>query len=146
MSQNGQSISVAVAPPTSAPAGRGIRTVEPARRLAPARPQTPPIDIHEGPEGLVLEADLPGVTEQAVQIQVEDNVLNLTAETTGPAAAELRVLHQEFASPGQFQRSFILSDEVDRARITAELKDGVLRLSLPKAERVKSRRIEVKGS
>ena len=53
-----------------------------------------------------------------------------------------RVLHEEYR-PGDYQRSFILSDEVDRDRITAELKNGVLRLFLPKAERV--RRIEIKA-
>jgi len=106
---------------------------------------TPPIDIHEGVEGLVLEADLPGVSEGQVSIQIEDNVLSLHARTDPPTPDGARVIHEEYR-PGDFYRSFILSDEVERSRITAELKNGVLRLTLPKAERAKTRRIEIKTS
>jgi HSP20 family protein len=106
---------------------------------------TPPIDIHEGPEGLVLEADLPGVPEGQLSIQLEDNVLSLFARASAPAPEGARVLHEEYR-PGDFYRSFILSDEVERSRISAEMKNGVLRLNLPKAERAKTRRIEIKTS
>jgi HSP20 family molecular chaperone IbpA len=117
-------------------------------QVAQARPvvmQTPPIDIHEGPEGLVLEADLPGVAQDGVSINLEDNVLTLTAKVDPPVAGQARALHEEYR-PVDFQRSFILSDEVDRERIAAELNNGVLRLSLPKAERARTRRIEIKSS
>jgi HSP20 family protein len=90
---------------------------------------TPPIDIHEGPEGLVLEADLPGAIEKNLRIEL------------APEAA--RLLHEEYRL-GDYQRSFILGDEVDRDRITAELTNGVLRLFLPKADRKRTRRIEIK--
>jgi len=106
---------------------------------------TPPIDIHEGPDGLVLEADLPGVPEGQISIQLEDNVLSLHAKVAAPAPEGARVLHEEYR-PGDFYRSFILSDEVERSKISAELKNGVLRLKLPKAERAKTRRIEIKTS
>ncbi len=105
---------------------------------------TPLIDIHEGPEGLILEADLPGAVEQNLQIQLEDNVLTLHAKVDSPAPAEARLLHEEYV-PGDYQRSFILGDEVDRDRITAELTNGVLRLFLPKADRARTRRIEIKS-
>ena len=55
-----------------------------------------------------------------------------------------RVLHEEYGV-GDFYRSFILSDEVERSRISAELRNGVLRLLLPKAERAKTRRIEIRS-
>jgi HSP20 family molecular chaperone IbpA len=106
---------------------------------------TPPIDIHESAEGLVLEADLPGVTESQLSIQLEDNVLSLHARVSAPAPEDARVLHEEYR-PGDFYRSFILSDEVERSKIAAELKNGVLKLTLPKAERAKTRRIEIKTS
>jgi HSP20 family protein len=106
---------------------------------------TPPIDIHEGPEGLVLEADLPGVSLNQLSIQLEDNVLSLHAKVNAPAPEDARVLHEEYR-PGDFYRSFILSDEVERSKIAAELKNGVLKLTLPKAERAKTRRIEIKSS
>ena len=105
---------------------------------------TPPIDIHEGPEGLILEADIPGATEKSLQIQLEDNVLNLYARIEPLTPQEARLIHEEYR-PGDYHRSFILSDEVDRERITAELKNGVLRLLLPKADRARTRRIEIKS-
>jgi HSP20 family molecular chaperone IbpA len=106
--------------------------------------QTPLIDIHEGPDGLILEADLPGATENNLHIELEDNVLSLHARLAAPAPEGARVLYEEYRV-GDYYRSFILSDEVERSKITAELKNGVLRLVLPKAERAKTRRIEVKS-
>jgi HSP20 family molecular chaperone IbpA len=105
---------------------------------------TPPIDIHEGPDGLTLEADLPGATEENLFIQLEDNVLSLHAQIHSPAPESARLIHEEY-HVGDYQRSFILSDEVDRDRITAELKNGVLRLTLPKADRARTRRIEIRS-
>jgi HSP20 family molecular chaperone IbpA len=104
---------------------------------------TPPIDIHEGADGLTLEADLPGATERNLSIQLEDNVLSLHAKIESPVPDGTQLLYEEYRL-GDFHRSFILSDEVDRDRITAELKNGVLRVFLPKAERARTRRIEVK--
>jgi HSP20 family molecular chaperone IbpA len=104
---------------------------------------TPLIDIHEGLEGLVLEADLPGVSEGQLSIQLEDNVLSLHAKVGSGVPEGARLLHEEYR-PGDFYRSFILSDEVERSKISAELRNGVLKLSLPKAERAKTRRIEIK--
>ena len=105
---------------------------------------TPPIDIHEQPEGLVLEADLPGAVEQNLRVQLEDNVLSLHARIEAPVPEGARLLHEEYRV-GDYQRSFILGDEVDRERITAELTHGVLRLFLPKADRLRTRRIEIKS-
>src|ERR1700761_3968778 len=133
-------IRVETAPNGSLHNGNGAQAA--TGRPAPA--QTPLIDIHEGPDGLVLEADLPGVGQDNVAIQLEDNVLTLTAKVDGPPT-EGRVLHEEYRTT-DFERSFILSDEVDRERIAAALENGVLRLTLPKAERAKTRRIEIKSS
>jgi len=137
-------------PSISVPIGRGSANGdETAKGHAQGGPaplvHTPPIDIHEGPEGLVLEADLPGVSEGQLSIQLEDNVLSLHAKVEAPAPEDARVLHEEYR-PGNFYRSFILSDEVERSKISAELKNGVLKLTLPKAERAKTRRIEIKTS
>jgi HSP20 family protein len=137
---NGESrlIRVTVGPfPTDV--GFAPRTVEPTPDTL-----TPPIDIHEGPEGLVLEADLPGVEEKDLSVQLEDNVLSLHATLQPSVPDGARIIHEEFRVAA-FARSFILSHEVDRARITAELKNGVLRIILPRAERAETRRIEVKA-
>jgi HSP20 family protein len=112
---------------------------------SPRETYTPPIDIHEGPEGLILEADIPGASEQGLQIQLEDNILNLYARVEPPAPGAAHLIHEEYRL-GDYHRSFILSDEVDRERITAELKNGVLRLLLPKADRARTRRIEIKSA
>jgi HSP20 family molecular chaperone IbpA len=113
-------------------------------RSTPVDAFIPPIDIHEAPDGLKLEADLPGATEQSLQIQLEDNVLSLYAKVDSPAPEGARLLHEEYRL-GDYRRSFILSDEVDRERIAAELKNGVLTLVLPKAERARTRRIEIRS-
>jgi HSP20 family protein len=125
---------------------RGSAPPEDNPRGSEPRPETftPPIDIHEEPEGLVLEADLPGATEQGLHVELEDNVLNLYARIEPLAPQGARLLHQEYRL-GDYHRSFILSDEVDRERITAELSNGVLRLHLPKADRARTHRIEIKS-
>jgi len=118
---------------------------EPTRPRPPARPSiTPTIDIHDGPDGLTLEADLPGATESNLSIQLEHNVLTLDARIDEPAPDGMRLIHQEYPV-GDYHRSFILSDDVDRERIAAELKDGVLKVFLPKADRARARRIEIKS-
>ena len=89
--------------------------------------------------------DLPGVTDEGLTVQLEDNVLSLFATAARPAFEGARIVHEE-CRPGAFVRSFILSDEVDRSRITAALSNGVLRIVLPKAERMRPRRIDVTSS
>ena len=94
---------------------------------------------------MTLEADLPGATERNLSVQLEDNVLSLHVRIEFAVfPANGRLMHEEYRL-GDYHRSFILSDEVDRERITAELKNGVLRLFLPKAERVRTRRIEIQA-
>jgi HSP20 family molecular chaperone IbpA len=124
--------------------GKSSRLAAPESSLEPQTYETPLIDIYEGPDGLVLEADLPGVSEEGISIQLEDNVLSLHGRVASPVPDGARALHEEYRV-GDYYRSFILSDEVERTRITAELKNGVLRLTLPKAERAKTRRIEIKS-
>jgi HSP20 family protein len=143
MSVTNQSIPVAVDRPAPRDASNRPASASESSK-PPASYFTPPIDIHEDPDGLILEADLPGATENSVSIQLEDNVLSLYAKINTPAPEGSRILHQEY-QVGDFYRSFILSDEVERSRISAELRNGVLRLVLPKAERAKTHRIEIKS-
>lgn len=104
---------------------------------------TPPIDIYDSGDGLVLIADLPGVTVGSLELQVQDNRLTLLGRVAPAAPPEARLLHKEY-DEGDFLRSFILSDEVDHERINARLNDGVLEVVLPKAAKAPARRIEVK--
>jgi len=103
---------------------------------------TPPIDIYETADGLVLHADLPGVSIKTLELQVQDNKLTLFGRVNPVVPPQARPLHQEYAV-GDFLRSFILSDEVDYERITATMTNGVLKVVLPKAAQTKLRRIEV---
>ena len=103
---------------------------------------TPPIDIFETPDGLVLLADLPGVTLESLELQVQDNKLTLYGKVKPDLPPDARMIHQEYAV-GHFLRSFILSDEVDHERISAKLNQGVLEVVLPQLRKSEPRRIQV---
>lgn len=103
---------------------------------------TPPIDIYETDEGLVLHADLPGVSLDTLELQVQDNKLTLFGRVAPATDADGDILHREY-EVGDFLRSFILSDDVDHDRIRATLNHGVLKVVLPKAKKTEPRRIEV---
>lgn len=107
---------------------------------------TPPLDIHETPEGLVLEADLPGVPPDQLEVRVEQNVLTIYGKVDwSHLPTEARLIYEEVL-PGDYYRSFILGDEVDTERISADFNNGVLRLILPKAAKARPRKIEIRTS
>ena len=103
---------------------------------------TPPIDIYETGDGLGLQADLPGVSIDTLELQVQDNKLTLFGRVKSVVPEGARMLHREY-EVGDFLRSFILSDEVDHERISAKLSNGVLDVVLPRAPKAKPRRIQV---
>ena len=109
----------------------------PERRLC-----APPIDIFESGEGLVLRADLPGVSAEGLELQVQDNKLTLFGRVEPYVPEGVQAAHEEYGV-GDFLRSFILSDEVDHERISAKLNNGVLRVVLPKAARAEPRKISI---
>lgn len=123
-----------------------VRVPETSSPETPREPRhvyTPALDIYETVEGLVLEADLPGVHANHLEIRVQDNVLHLYGKVTWPIAKNTKMLHGEIREE-DFYRSFILSDEVDTDQIVADFSDGVLKLTLPKAPKAKPRKIEVR--
>jgi HSP20 family protein len=89
-------------------------------------------------------ADLPGVTTETLELQVQDNKLTIFGRVTSVVPPEARLLHREY-NRGDFLRSFILSDEVDYDGITAKLNNGVLEVNLPRMPRAEPRRIQVDG-
>jgi len=101
----------------------------------------PPVDIFENEDSLFVVVDLPGVGRDGVDIRVEEDILTIkaNAQYTQPAT----VLRQEF-SLQNYYRQFQLSDEVDQSKIFAESKNGVLTITLPKAEKSKPKQIKVK--
>jgi HSP20 family protein len=104
---------------------------------------TPPIDIFENGEGLVLRADLPGVSGETLELQVQDNKLTLFGRVAQQAPDDARLIHQEYRV-GDYLRSFILSEDVDHERISAKLVSGVLEVTLPRAPQPEPRKIQVK--
>lgn len=122
-----------------------IQHAEPVQQpmREPRHVYTPALDIYETEDGLVLEADLPSVKPENLEIRVQDNVLHLYGKVTWPISTDARLIHEEIREE-DFYRSFILSDEVDTDQITADFSDGVLKLTLPKAQKTKPRKIEVR--
>ena len=104
----------------------------------------PATDIYETPGELVLVVDLPGVKPEGLSVTVEDNVLVIRGVPPAAEPEPGEVLLQEFAT-GEFYRAFQLPADFDTANVQASLKQGVLTLRLPKSERMKPRRIEVKA-
>ncbi len=102
---------------------------------------TPLTDIYEEENGLYVVVDLPGVERDGLKIRVEKDVL--TIEGHVEANKDRNYLFREF-EPSNYFRQFELTDTVDQENISAELKNGVLSLFLPKAEALKPRSIEVK--
>jgi len=104
----------------------------------------PRTDIYENRDGLVVLADMPGVDEKNVEIHVENRVLTISGRVEDEEVARHRLAWQEYEA-GDYERSFTLSNEVDVDRIEATVKQGMLRLVLPKAEAAKPRKIEVRA-
>jgi HSP20 family protein len=114
------------------------------RVAATAQPPhvVPPVDVYENDNAITLVADLAGTTREQLQVRVDGETLLLeaTAAIHGPENMEL--VYGEAQYPA-YRRQFTLSRELDATRIEAQLRDGVLRLTIPKAEEAKPRRIEV---
>jgi HSP20 family protein len=105
---------------------------------------TPLVDIFESEQNITVLADMPGVAGEGVSIDLQNNELKITGEVEDQGSEKERYLLREY-NTGRFHRHFTLSDHIDQSKITASMKDGVLRLVLPKAEKAKPRRIEVKA-
>lgn len=101
----------------------------------------PVVDIFETEEALTLSADLPGVKKESLDIDLNDRHLTITG-LVDESPPRLRPLYTEYGVGG-FRRSFELGDTIDRKGISASLKDGVLTLVLPKADKLKPRKIEI---
>jgi HSP20 family molecular chaperone IbpA len=104
---------------------------------------TPPVDIFEDSQGVTLWADLPGVTKDRLDVKVHDGNLYIEAEAVVPTPAGLRLQHAEIRQP-HFARAFSLGAEFDASKIDANLKDGVLKLTIPRRDEARPRRIEVR--
>jgi HSP20 family protein len=106
---------------------------------------TPSVDIYENKDQIVLEAELPGMKREDFELSVENNVLTLRGERRFEKREEQDNYHRVERAYGSFTRSFTLPQTVSGEGAAAEYKNGVLRVTLPKREEVKARRIEISG-
>lgn len=104
----------------------------------------PDVDIMENEHHVVVVADMPGVDEKSVNITLENDVLTIEGRQEISAPDGHEQAYGEFR-PGAFVRSFSLSNEVDKNKIEAAIRNGVLRVNLPKAEAARARKIAVKA-
>ncbi|MDA8106018.1 MAG: Hsp20/alpha crystallin family protein [Nitrospiraceae bacterium] len=119
-----------------------VETKEGIERTRTRKVYTPAVDIIEKKGEIVVVADMPGVDEKSLDVTLERNVLTLYGRVEPAIPEGHRLIASEYGI-GDYQRVFALSDEIDRDRIRAIVKNGVLRLVLPKAESAKTRKIAV---
>lgn len=123
------------------------------KETAPVRSETtrpgkifiPAVDIYETQDAIVVLADMPGVPSEKVTIDIKGSQLTISGEIAPPGKAAEHLLVREYDT-GNFFREFTLGQLVDQDRIEAAIKDGVLRLTLPKVEKAKPRKIEIKAA
>lgn len=109
----------------------------------PRKVYSPAVDIVERKEDILLIADMPGVDDKSVEITIEKDVLTLDGHVGTKLPEGHRLLISEYDT-GDYHRVFNLSDEIDKEKIMATVKHGVLRLTLPKTEAVRTRKIPVR--
>lgn len=107
---------------------------------------TPDVDIFETEKELTLLADLPGVAQDSIEIDLREGTLTIDGHIAdAQPAADQREIHSEYAV-GRYHRQFSLSEAIDQSRIDAQLENGVLQLTLPKVASATPRKITVKAA
>ncbi len=115
-------------------------TEAPANRIE----LTPAVDIFEQDEALVIVADMPGVDEKHLDVSLENDVLTLAGHAAAQDPAGLDPLYREFEA-ADYRRSFTIATDIDREKITATIRHGVLRITLPRSAATKARKIAVQA-
>jgi len=118
---------------------------EEMERTRDRRCYVPRTDIYETENEIVLIADVPGADEESLDISLEKGILTINAYVDEMAPEGFKRIYSEYES-GDYKRSFKLSDEIDQSKIKAMVKNGKLRLEMPKAEPAKAKKIKVKAA
>lgn len=103
----------------------------------------PPVDIYETADAVVLKAELPGISKDDINVEVKDNTLTLRGEKKFEKEVKEENYYRVERSYGTFQRSFSLPSTVQQDKVKAKFKDGILEITLPKAEEAKPKQIKV---
>ena len=108
------------------------------------RTRTPAVDVRESEDGYLMEAELPGLTDKDIDLKIEDNILTLSSrrEESEEESKDGYLIRERRSA--EFCRTFVLPKDVDREKIKAEFKNGLLAVSIPKAAEAKPRKIDVK--
>lgn len=115
-----------------------------AERIRDRKAFVPRVDIYETDDEIVLVADVPGVDQESLEITLEKSMLTVNGYVKPEAPEGYDIAYAEY-DIGDFERSFRLSNQIDQEKIEATVKDGVLRLVLPKIGPAKTRKIAVKA-
>lgn len=124
--------------------GDNGRDVGSARRTGAESVLRPPVDIYETGDGITLQADMPGVSKERLNLRVEGNNLLVEGSIGIEPQQQMTALYADVRST-VYRRSFALSNELEADKIDANLKDGLLTLRIPKRAELRARRIEVKS-
>ena len=108
----------------------------------PTRVFVPVTDIFETPEALTVVLEMPGVDRNSIEASVEDDIVTIAGRIDFTKYEGVQPVYTEY-NVGNYARSFEISNKIDQSRISAQMKDGVVTLVLPKAEQAKSRKIQV---
>jgi len=106
----------------------------------------PPVDIFEKDDHLVIRAEIPGLPTADMDVRIENGVLTLHGERKQDAEIREETAHRAERVYGMFTRSFTLPTTVDATKVTASYKDGILEMSIPKAEAAKPKQVEIKAA
>src|SRR5579864_4517710 len=102
---------------------------------------SPEVNIYETKDGYILEAEMPGVSKEGLEITLEGNEITITGHRHTEALSGQALFHESHNA--DYQRVFELDPAIDTAKVSARMDQGVLKLTLPKSERVKPRKISV---
>jgi HSP20 family molecular chaperone IbpA len=122
-------------------------TLNPTQSAAETKPATvyrPLVDIVNSPQKVLLVVDMPGVDENSVDVTLEKNTLTIRGQVTPPTFEGHKLVHAEYGV-GNYERVFIVSEQIERDQIDATVKNGVLRVTLPKSEKAGPQKISVKA-
>lgn len=136
-------MSVAIREETKEMAPQQKQAVTGAESTRPGPVFTPAVDIFETEAAITVLADMPGIRPEGLEIDVRENVLSIEGRAPELRRENERAVLREYET-GSFRREFRLTNLIDQGGIDASLRDGVLRLTLPKAEAAKPRKIEVR--
>ena len=105
--------------------------------------RVPAVDVRESEDGYVMEAELPGLTDKDVELKIEDNILTLSSRKDEATEEDKDGYLIRERRSAEFCRTFVLPKDVDRDKIKAEFKNGLLTVRVPKAPEAKPRKIDV---